>query len=238
MANSEKEFLKEYDSSKYEKPSVTCDIVILTIDEENDLNVLLIKRKNYPFKDKWAIPGGFVDIKESIDMAAKRELMEETGLSDIRLEQFGTFGEVDRDPRMRVISVAYFALIPKDKLHVVAGDDAKEAEFFKVKIVNGKISFNGLNTKNLAFDHETILNLAITRLRNRIDYTDDVFHFLGDEFTLFEAKKVYEILKGEKLDTANFNRDFLKQFKDKIEKTDKKSSKYSARPASIYIKKE
>ena len=135
----ERQFIESYDASKYERPSVTADIVILTIDNEDDLNILLIKRGGYPYKDKWAIPGGFMEVgKESIDETAVRELKEETGIDNVYLKQLYTFGNVGRDPRTTVVSVAYTALVPKSKLHITAGDDAKDAQLFKIKYdVNG-----------------------------------------------------------------------------------------------------
>ncbi len=235
----EKEFLNNYDSTKYEKPSVTADIVIFTIDKENDLNILLIKRKNYPYKDKWAIPGGFVDINESVDDAARRELKEETGLDNIKIEQFYTFGNVKRDPRMRVITVAYFATVPKGQLKIKAGDDAKDAVLFKIKnktLINTSTK-EMLSFDDLAFDHKDIITIALQRLKNRIDYTDDILYFLNNQFTLYEAKKVAEIFKQTKLDANNFRREFLKRFGLQVEKTELKDTTYSKKAASIYTKK-
>ena len=133
----EEEYLKTYNPNKYEKPSVTTDILIFTVNENHELELLLIKRGGHPYKGKWAIPGGFVNMTESLDDGAKRELKEETGLSgDYHLEQLYTFGGVNRDPRMRVISVAYMALIPKAALLPRAGDDAAEAMFFLLSKVD------------------------------------------------------------------------------------------------------
>lgn len=139
----EKEFLKDYDVSKYEKPSVTVDILIYTVfnqDIDNYrklpnkvLEVLLIKRKDHPFKDKWAIPGGFVNINENLDEAARRELKEETNLENIYLEQLYTYGDVLRDPRSRVISCTYMSLVDRTHLNVKANDDAKDARWFDVQ---------------------------------------------------------------------------------------------------------
>lgn len=144
MDMDEKEFLKTYDSNRYEKPSATVDMLIFTIGEkqktyrelpEKTLELLLVKRKGYPFKDMWAIPGGFIDINENLYDSAKRELKEETGLENIYMEQLYTWGEKDRDPRTRVISTSYMALVPKNKLNIVAGDDAAEAKLFSTKLV-------------------------------------------------------------------------------------------------------
>lgn len=140
--NSEEEFIKNYNPNKYEKPSVTVDTLIFTIGEEvsnnyrelenKELQILLIRRKGHPFKSKWAIPGGFVNIAESVDQAAARELKEETGVENVYLEQLYTWGEVNRDPRMRVISTSYIALVNKEQLKVEAGDDADDAKWFSI----------------------------------------------------------------------------------------------------------
>ena len=215
------EFLKNYDADKYKKPSVTTDIVIFTLSENNELSVLLIKRGGYPYKDKWAIPGGFVEMTESIDESARRELEEETGLRGIPIEQFGTFGEVDRDPRMRVISIAYMAFVPKNRLNIHSGDDAADAQIFKINVDLDGFTLIGdrnvIKASDLAFDHELIIKTAIQRLRNRIDYTDDAFNFLANDenFTIYELQKVFEAVKEKKLDTANFRRDFIKKHVDK-----------------------
>ena len=132
----EKEFLKNYNPNKYQRPSVTTDVIVLTTSENyRFLRILLIKRKNFPFKDCWAIPGGFVNIDEELESAAKRELKEETNLSPSYMEQLYTFGGVDRDPRTRVISVSYLALLNFNKVEEVrADDDAAEAEWFTVSM--------------------------------------------------------------------------------------------------------
>ena len=130
MNKEEQKFLQEYDDSIFAKPSVTADVVILTVDNENDLNVLLIKRENFPFKDKLSIPGGFVNMEDDVDEVAKKKLFEKTGLCGIKLEQFATFGKVDRDPRGRIISVGYFALVPKKELDVTNS----KALFYKIRM--------------------------------------------------------------------------------------------------------
>lgn len=130
----EKEFLLQYRPGNYERPSVTVDMLIFAVDEEEmETEVLLIKRKNHPCIGQWAIPGGFVNVDESLEAAAARELEEETGLKGICLEQLYTWGNVKRDPRTRVISVSYMAAVPKNQLTPKAGDDAEEACWFQVK---------------------------------------------------------------------------------------------------------
>jgi 8-oxo-dGTP diphosphatase len=188
-----------YDASHYERPSVTADVVIFTI-LGGELKVLLIKRKHPPYQGMWAIPGGFVGMDEGLQAAAYRELCEETGVSgeDVYLEQLYTFGDPGRDPRTRVITVAYFALVGADKLHLPGGrlraaDDAADVGWFSATAPPA-----------LAFDHADILNYAITRLRYKLEYTALGFQLLPERFTLRELQAAYETVLGEKLDKGNF----------------------------------
>ena len=221
MNDSEKEFLANYDKNKYEKPSVTTDIIVLTTDKNYTvLKVLLVKRKNHPFKDAWAIPGGFVDIEENLEDAARRELKEETGVETPFIEQLYTFGSVNRDPRMRVISVAYMSLIPNYLLsNAVAGDDASEAEWFNIKVINRELetyvlendnTHEIININSLAFDHSDVLKMALNRIKNKVEYTDIAFNLLPDNFTLFQIQKVYELLLQRQVVKQNFRRDIKK----------------------------
>lgn len=221
MSAEEQEFIKNYKADAFERPSVTADIVVFTLDEDDDLNLLLIRRKGFPYKNHWAIPGGFLEVgKESIDDTAKRELYEETGLNinNIYLKQLYTFGNPDRDPRTHVISVAYTALIPKSQLDICAGDDASDARLFKIRYdVNGILFVNdtvSLDESQLAFDHADIVRTAITRIRGRIDYEPDAFDLLKNksEFTIYELKRIHESIKNTTLDTANFRKSFIRNY--------------------------
>ena len=174
ITEKDKEFLKSYDASKYERPSVTTDILIFTVDIKGELELLLIKRKRPPFQDCWAIPGGFVNMDESLEEGAKRELKEETNVEGVHMEQLYTFGNVGRDPRTRVISVAYMALVPKNMITIQAGDDAADAKWYKVTLEDGKPKFN--EDINLAFDHEEIITVALDRLRGKLNYTTIAFN--------------------------------------------------------------
>ncbi len=221
MTREEKNYLATYDVSKYERPSVTVDMVIFTIDQDNDLNILLIQRGDFPYKGRWALPGGFLNVgKESLDEAAARELKEETGVDQVFLSQLYTFGQIDRDPRTTVISVAYTALVPKQKLSITAGDDAKDAKLFKIRFdVDGILFTNGqevVTQKDLAFDHAKIIKTAITRLRGRVDYEMDAFELLQskEEFTISELRKIYEAIKNRPLDVPNFRKMFLRNYID------------------------
>ena len=172
---------------------VTVDIVIFTI-QEGVLKVLLIKRAIPPFLGQCAIPGGFVHEDENLDQAALRELQEESGVTDVYLEQLYSFGDPNRDPRGRVITVAYFALISPDR-KLMAGSDAAAAAWYPID-----------QLPPLAFDHATILNYALQRLRNKLEYTTVGFQLLPEKFTLTELQAVYEAILGKTLDKRNFRR--------------------------------
>jgi 8-oxo-dGTP diphosphatase len=172
---------------------VTVDIVIFTI-QSGVLKVLLVKRRIPPFAGKFAIPGGFVHEDEDLDRAALRELQEETGVSDVYLEQLYSFGDPGRDPRGRVITVAYFALISADR-QLKAGTDAAEAAWWAIDTLPA-----------LAFDHASILGYALERLRNKLEYTTVGFQLLPEKFTLTELQEVYEAILPKKLDKRNFRR--------------------------------
>jgi 8-oxo-dGTP diphosphatase len=176
------------------KLSVTVDIVIFTV-RDRTLQALLVKRAFAPFQGQHAIPGGFIHEEESLESAAKRELYEEAGVRDVFLEQLFTFGEPRRDPRGRVITVAYYALIASDKITLVAGSDAAAAGWFPVS-----------NLPPLAFDHQHILDYAVERLRNKLEYTTVGFELLPEKFTLSELQSVYEAILARPLDKRNFRR--------------------------------
>lgn len=186
---------RSHRSYSFERPSVSVDVVIFTL-RKGDLQVLLIRRRNDPFSGQWAIPGGFVEVDESLEAAALRELEEETGVKDVYIEQLYTFGKPDRDPRMRVITVAYIALVPESALPPIrAGDDAAEACWWSM-----------YDLPPLAFDHATILDYALTRLRYKLEYTAVGFELLPMEFTLSELQSAYETILGETLDRGNFRK--------------------------------
>jgi 8-oxo-dGTP diphosphatase len=197
---------------------VAVDIVIFTI-QEGALKVLLVKRRIPPFKDELAIPGGFVLPEEDLDRAALRELREETGVSDLYLEQLYSFGDPRRDPRGRIISIAYFALISADQ-QLKAGSDAAEARWWPVHSVS-----------SLAFDHAKILACAIERLRNKLEYTTVGFQLLPAKFTLGELQSVYEAILEKKLDKRNFRRKIAEL---KILKPLKEYRSDIGRPAQLF----
>lgn len=209
----EANFLKNYNPDKYQKPSVTVDILIFRLVNDS-VDILLIKRKKPPYKEFWAFPGGFVNINESLEDAAKRELLEETNVKNVYLEQLYTFGDVERDPRMRVISVSYMALLNEndiEKFNEKAGDDAKELQWLNINELLNGIEDNSIK---LAFDHEKIFKLAIERLRGKIDYTNIAFQLLPKEFSMLELQNVYEQILNKKLYTPNFRRNMAKKVKE------------------------
>ena len=177
-----------------EHTRVAVDVVIFTI-REGRLQVLLIKRVLQPFQGKWAIPGGFITTGEGLEAAALRELREETGVSDVYLEQLYTFCAPRRDPRGRVVSVSYFALVSSDAVTVRAGSDAAEARWS-----------DAYEPPPLAFDHKEILAYALQRLRYKLEWTTVGFQLLPKKFTLTELQRVYEAILNKKLDKRNFRR--------------------------------
>ena len=214
------ERLENYDPTDYERPSVTVDVVIFSL-VDNDLQVLLVKRKYPPFAGIWALPGGFVHMDESLENAAMRELAEETGVTDVYTEQLYTFGAPQRDPRTRVITVAYFALVPHHAIQHYPGDDAAETAWHSVFAL-----------PPLAFDHEEILTYALQRLRYKLEYTAVGFELLPDVFTLSELQHAYEIILGEQLDKRNFRRKILSA--EILEETGRKKKEGEGRPAMLY----
>lgn len=195
---SESDFLAAYDPSAFPAVAVTVDIAVMTI-RNGQLCILLIQRGAQPFQSSWALPGGFVKPDEDLDSAARRELSEETGLSTFpgHLEQLRSYGEPKRDPRMRVVSVAYIAMMP-DLPTPVGGDDAAAARFWAID-----------DLPQLAFDHAGIINDAIERVRNKIEYSPLATSFVEEPFTLAELRRVYEAVWGTTLHVANFRRKVL-----------------------------
>ena len=205
---------------EYPHPAVATDIVIFTI-RQDELKVLLIKRAMPPFQGQWALPGGFVNLQESLEEGARRELEEETGVQGVYLEQLYTFGAPDRDPRERVITVAYYALIPSDKINIRAASDAEGVSWFGMDEIPA-----------LAFDHDEILNAAHERLAAKLDYSTIAFQFMPKAFTLTELQRVYELIQRQPIDKRNFRKRILGL--DRIEETGEESREGAHRPAKLY----
>ena len=185
-----------YDLAIFPRPSVTVDVVIFTVRDKR-LTLLLIQRKGSPFEGHWALPGGFVRPEETLEGAARRELAEETGVTDVFLEQLRAFGDPGRDPRTWVITVAHTALIPSDRLVLRADTDAADAHWFPLADLPGP----------LAFDHQTILDYALMSLRARLEKDLHVARaLLPTRFTLTQMQEIYEILLGRPYDKRNFRK--------------------------------
>ncbi len=182
---------------QYPRPALTVDCVVFGLDE-TELKVLLIERRLPPFQGCWALPGGFVELEESLEAAALRELQEETGIEQVFLEQLYTFGAVDRDPRERIVSVAYYALVNLSEHQVQAASDARQAEWFAVAHI-----------PSLAFDHDQVLTRALERLKGKVRYEPIGFELLPKKFTLTQLQNFYEMILGIALDKRNFRKRIL-----------------------------
>lgn len=192
-----------YDPRSFAPVAVTVDIVVLTI-SGGELQVLLIERAEEPFKDSWALPGGFIRPNETLERAAERELREETGIRAAPfLEQLGAYGNPKRDPRMRVVTVAYLAVVPRLGT-IAAGTDASRAELVPVRKVLARRS-----SVRLAFDHRALLDDGLERARLKLESTSIATAFVPDEFTLSDLRAVYETIWGVGLDPGNFRRKVL-----------------------------
>lgn len=199
---------------------LTVDAVVFGY-EEGKISVLLIKRKYEPFKNKWAIPGGFVLNNESLEEAVQRELQEETGVKINYLEQLYTFGNPLRDPRGRIVSIAYFGLVRPNIFKIFASTDASEVEWFDVN-----------DLPELSFDHKEILKIAIQRLQGKITYEPLGFELLNKKFPFSDLEKLYTTLLGRDIDRRNFRKKILGL--NVLDELDEKISKGSGRPANLF----
>ena len=265
---SEEEFLKDYDSSKFEKLSMTTDILLVSVSSikqdnyrktsKKKMSILLVKRNNYPYKDMWCLPGGFLNPKnETLDECAKRVLKNETNLTNIYLEQLFTFSSLNRDPRMRVVSTSYIALVDKNSLSeklennaswfdvtfideknnivdITLDNGIEEIKFSIKKTLKEKTTdrygFSVVKNQKLAFDHPIVILSGIERLKNKINYTDIVFNMMPEYFTLGELQQVYEVILGKKLLDPAFRRIIA----DKVEKTNKVKTGGGHRPSALF----
>lgn len=269
---SEDEFLKDYDISKFDQLSMTADILLISVSDHETSNyrktnkktmsILLVKRNEYPYKDKWCLPGGFLNPKnETLEECAMRVLKQETNLENIYLEQLYTFDDPKRDPRTRVVSTSYMALIDKNKLTqminknaswfdvVLLEDNEKEVTITLANGVDtihvnvkkelrekttGRYTVTSLDNKDLAFDHDLVIVSGLERLRNKLSYTDIVFNMMPEYFTLGELQKVYEVILNKKLLDPAFRRIIA----NKVEKTDKMKTGEGHRPSALFKYKE
>ena len=207
-------------SYEFPRAALTVDCVVFGLDE-SDLKVMLIQRDISPFEGKWALPGGFVRIEETVEEAARRELQEETGLAKVFLEQLYTFGDVDRDPRERVITVAWYALVRLSDHRVKAATDARAAAWFGMD-----------DLPHLAFAHDRILELAYQRLQNKVRYQPIGFKLLPQKFTLTQLQQLYEIILDRSLDKRNFRKKILSM--NVLQELDEVETDVAHRAARLY----
>lgn len=205
---------------EYARPALTVDCVVFGFDE-GDLKLLLIQRGLEPFLGKWALPGGFVRVEESLEGAAFRELEEEAGLTKVYLEQLYTFGAVDRDPRERVVTVAYYALVKLGDHKPQSATDARNAAWFSVN-----------DLPRVAFDHENIIDAALERLKSKVRYEPIGFELLPRKFTLTELQHLYEAVLETTLDKRNFRKKILSM--DLLVETDEIEKDVAHRAARLY----
>lgn len=202
------------------RPALTVDGVVFGLDDA-DLKVLLIQRDLEPFAGRWALPGGFVHLDETLDQAVRRELQEETGLTNVFLEQLYTIGDVARDPRERVITVAYYALVRLSDHQVQAATDARNAAWFAID-----------DLPRLAFDHEAIVAMALQRLQGKVRYQPIGFELLPPKFSLTQLQRMYEIILERELDKRNFRKKVLSL--DILQDLDEVEQDVAHRAARLY----
>lgn len=221
----QEEYLKQYNPDKYEKLSVTVDVLIFSI-IDNKICVRLVKRERPPFENMLSIPGTFVKPTESLDDAVKRVLREKAGFDDIYCEQLFTWGDVNRDPRMRIISVSYISFLSEESLALIKTKQEINAEFYEVDPYIGDIK------EKLAFDHNRILESARQRMAAQAENMDIAFEFMPQRFTLPRFQKITEILLGRELYKANFR----KKVQDKVVETGEYTSGDAYRPSMLYTR--
>ena len=237
MSSGEREFLEHYDPKDFDRPSVTVDLVLMSV-LENGLHALVMRREQHPAKGKWALPGGFVRVDETLDDAAKRVLKDKARIASAYLEQLYTFGEVKRDPRMRVITVAYFALLPAARFES-AVKAASDLTLAKIEVpwkgeTGGAVEAASKEGAKLplAFDHAEILGLAVKRLRGKLDYSEVGFELLPARFTLRQLQDVHEAILGVRFNKPAFRRRMLD--KQVLEATGLHEDGVTFRPAELY----
>ena len=231
----EQDFLSDYDPSAFDRPSVAVDVAILTV-ADGGLDVALVERTEHPHKGRWALPGGFVRMDESLDRAAERVLTQKAGLANVFLEQLYTFGAPDRDPRTRVIAVAYYALVDPARLR---RDETHGFVFGRIRVpwegeTGGPVEVRDRENRTLplAFDHADILGMAVKRIRGKLDYTPIGFQLLPETFTLRRLQDVHETILGRAQNKDSFRWRMLAS--GLLEATGERETEVGHRPAEMY----
>ena len=237
MYKTEEEFLSHYNPDEFDRFSITTDVLVISISDKESTNyrktsekvmsILLVKRNNFPFKDKWCLPGGFIRVDEELESAPARILENETNVKDIYLEQLYTFGGVKRDPRMRVISTTYMALVDKNRMNTELKNEAKwfnlsvneENNLIHLTLTNGDTVITAVVKKTLR-----------EKTTDRYEYTDIVFNMMPKYFTLGELQKVYEVILNKKL----LNPAFRRIIANKVEETDEMKTGGGHRPSRLF----
>ena len=234
----EKQFLDSYDAAEFEHPSVTVDVAILSA-FDGRLHALVVRRSEHPFRDTLALPGGFVALDESLDAAATRVLSKKTGLDGVYLEQLYTFGSPDRDPRTRVITVAYYALLAEERFESAVAVAERSAKVVSIEVpwdgeTGGPVEAVDAEGRAcpLAFDHDEILGMAVKRIRGKLNYTPIGFQLLPESFTLLHLQEVHETVLGRPLNKDSFRRRMLAS--GQLEATGEKQGDVGHRPAALY----
>lgn len=220
VRESQQNFRSDSRIKQYEKPLLTVDVTVFTICDAK-LKILFVQRKTEPYHNMWSIPGGFMNIGETLDEAANRRLFDRTGVKEIYLQQLSTFGEPRRDPRSRVITVAYIALVASHRLQLDVHAN-EETRWFDVE-----------NLPPLAFDHRIIVDVAVRRLREHLDISGLAFQLLPEKFTLTELQRIYEVILSKKLDKRNFRKKMLAT-ENVVELTGETKMEGFHRPAQLY----
>ena len=270
ISKEEKEYLAEYDMNKYFRPSISSDIAAFTIknrsednyrkEEKASLLILMVKRGTHPFKDYWALPGGFMRENESIEECAYREIVEETNISPISMKHIGVFSEVGRDPRGRIISNAFASIIYDSEGEIISGDDAEDArwfeitldlndEFYNLSLKGGDTELNAVlkesnnefgikrfeivESDGIGFDHAAIIGTALSSLRKDVLDLETLFDFLPEKFTLLSLQRVQETILNKELLPANFRRKVMPY----VEETDEYVTGAGHRPAKLFVRK-
>ncbi len=222
----------------FERPALTVDVVLLGVSEDS-LWTVLVRRAEPPFAGKWTLPGGFVRLHESLDEAVERVLSTKVGLGDVFFEQLYTFGELDRDPRTRVVSVAHYALVDPGRFETIAESAAGHRGIARIEVpwegeTGGPVEVRDAEDRALAlgFDHEGILGVAVKRLRGKLNYTPVGYQLLPERFTLLQLQRVHETVLGRPLNKDSFRRRMLAS--GDLEATGRRQRDVGHRPAELY----
>lgn len=232
--NTESEFLDAYSPSDFDRPSVAVDVAIVTVVDDS-LGVLLVRRDSHPHSGSWQLPGGFLGLDESLEEAAARILAEKANMHDVFIEQLFTFGQVDRDPRTRVLSVCYYALVEPGRIDPDGPGQVAVVNVPWEGETGGSVTMR-LDAEELAmaFDHQAMVGMVVKRLRGKLNYSPVGYELLPDEFTLLDLQRIHEIILGRALNKDSFRRRMLAS--NELNPTGRRRTGVGHRPAELYRK--